>query len=129
MRKKLVIIGLITLVICVSLSGCNEDNNTLNPEENRFVGTWQNTTMWQNKPTGVNLTISFNPNGTYTGRSTAGGSVNGTWDVKDNKLVTNTPRKNNSEIITKFTYAFSNSDRTLTLTNANTGGLQVWTKQ
>jgi ABC-type Fe3+-citrate transport system substrate-binding protein len=48
MKKQLVIIGIIAILITVELSGCstqnnneNQDNNTISPEESKFVGTWK----------------------------------------------------------------------------------------
>ena len=41
MKKQLVIIRIIALLVCVGLSGCNEVSNTIDPEKNKFIGTWK----------------------------------------------------------------------------------------
>ena len=46
MKKQLVIIGIVVLLVCVVLSGCNEDSNTIKPEKNRFIGTWKGTGLF-----------------------------------------------------------------------------------
>ena len=115
MKKQLIIIGITLLLLAVGLSGCNEDGNTVNTEKNKFVGTWQNTTL------GFTTTITLFSNGTckvMTG--------NGTWDLKDGKLVI-TLRVNDKS--TTYTYAFFNNDRTLSLTEDNSVITYIFTKQ
>jgi hypothetical protein len=46
MRNQLVIIGIIAVLVCVGLSGCNQITNTINPEQNRLVGSWMNDLYW-----------------------------------------------------------------------------------
>ena len=41
MKKQLVIIGIVAILVTVGLSGCNQVSNPLNPERNRFTGTWK----------------------------------------------------------------------------------------
>jgi hypothetical protein len=100
MKIQLVILGLVILLVCMVLSGCEQESNTLNPEKSKFVGTWQRTTQFGT------ITIIFFSNGTY-----AYGAIplNGTWDLKDGKLVS-VPSGGVS--ITQD-YTFSNNDNTL----------------
>jgi hypothetical protein len=102
MIKQLVIIGIIILLVSVGLSGCNESSNTINPDKNKFVGTWKT-----NEST--NVTTVFFSDGAYTARG-----INGTWEIKDGLLVIIIP---DWSIQTTYSYAFSNDDRTLTLTD------------
>jgi hypothetical protein len=109
MKKQLVIIGIVALLVCVGLSGCNEIINTVNPEKNKFVGTWKEPTA----------TFVFFSDGTLSM-----GILSGTWEIKDGNLVLNYPP---SSLV--FSYTFSNSDRTLTLTPAGGGTPWVLIKQ
>lgn len=104
MKIQLLTIGIIILFV-VGLSGCNEENNTLNTEKNRFIGTWQNTTM------GFTTTITL-----FSDSTCKINTGNGTWDLKDGKLVITLALTGQP---TEFPYTFSNNDRTLTLTPSN----------
>jgi hypothetical protein len=112
MNKQLVMIGLIVLVVCVSLSGCTQD--TLSLEKNKFVGTWKSSTL------GDLSTLNVYSNGTWTSTLS-----HGTWDVKDGKfiLVDATTGLSN-----KYTYTFSNSDTTLQVTG-QLGVTTIYNKQ
>jgi hypothetical protein len=118
MKKQLVIIGIVAILVCVGLSGCNEVSNTLNPEEKKFVGTWQNTTSYEDL--GVqNYTLIIFSNGTFLDMGTSG-----KWDVKDGKFVREFPAWNATYA---YNYTFSNNDRTLMLIIY--GSYMVYTKQ
>ena len=41
MKKQLVIIGIVALLVTVWLSGCNQVSNRLNPDRDKFLGTWK----------------------------------------------------------------------------------------
>ena len=111
MKKQLVIIGIAVILITVGLSGCNEENNTLNPEKSKFVGTWQNSTS---------MVIDLFSDGTCTYLS-----INGTWDLKDGIL----GFELSTGSIIHYRYKFSNNNRTLTLTNVIHGTTFDLTKQ
>jgi hypothetical protein len=115
MKKQLVIIGIVALLVSVGFSGCNQVSNTINPEKNKFVGIWQNTTL------DLTTTINLFSDGTcsYMG-------LLGTWDVKDGKLVMDFT---DSGFTWTYNYVFSNNDRTLSLTFTAGGLTQVYTKQ
>jgi len=115
MKKQLMIVCIIVILLTVELSGCNENSNTINLEKNKFVGTWQNTTM-------INPMILFS-DGTGSMIST-----NVTWDLKDGDLVIK-PLLDLS-VTWMYNYLFTNNDRTLSLTSAKTNGSTVvWIKQ
>ena len=115
MKKQLVIIGILAILVTIELSGCEDINKNINPEKNKFVGTWQNTTL------DLTTTINLFSDGTcsYIG-------LPGTWDVKDGKLVMDFT---NSGVNWIYNYVFSNNDRTLSLTFTAGGLTQVYTKQ
>ena len=108
MKKQLVIIGFVTLLICIEVSGCS----SLMSDKDKFVGTW--------KSPGGEISVLF-----YDGTLTVAG-VSGTWQVKDNMLViamANLPTQST------YSYAFSNGDKTVTLTDKVTGISTVYSKQ
>jgi len=114
MRKQLVIIGFVLFFVCVSLTGCEQVSNTLNPEENKFIGTWQNTTL------GLTISLSLFSDGTCTYLS-----ISGTWDIKDGKFVMEFA---DSSLSSTYTYRFFDNDRTLSLTSQY-GLTTIYTKQ
>jgi hypothetical protein len=115
MKKQLVILGIVALLVSVEFSGCNQVSNTINPEKNKFVGTWQNTTL------DLTTTINLFSDGTcsYMG-------LPGTWDVRDGKLVMDFT---DSGFTWTYNYVFSNNDRALSLTFTAGGLSQIFTKQ
>ena len=110
MKKQLVILGIIALLVCVGLSGCNEVGNTLNPVRNKFIGTWVS----------GSTTINIVSDGTMTYKGQSG-----TWDLKDNILTFDFL----GVMSISYNYEFSNNDRTLTLTITLTGQRIPYTKQ
>jgi hypothetical protein len=128
MKKKLIIIGIITLLVTIGLSGCNQISNTLNTERNRFFGTWSNSQVHDDGmgPYTIKTTITFLSDGTVSWSSLLTSS--GTWDLKDGKLVMNVQLGDSSNIVIN-NYSFSNNDKTLSLTDVNIGGTTVYTKQ
>jgi hypothetical protein len=118
MKKQLVIIGIVALLVCVGLSGC--ESNPLISDKDKFVGTWQ---------TSGGLTYVFFSNGTSNYDI-----IHGTWEIKDGLLFTtvNGLKVTTIDGVTKnlatHSYVFSNGDRTLTLTGT-TGATMTFTKQ
>jgi len=110
MKKQLIIIGIVALLVCVGLSGCEQLSR-----DNRFVGTWKGNLDYS--------IITFFSDGTFTsGAGLFAGS--GTWEIKDGKLVLNAP---NGAV--SFNFVFSNNDNTLTLTLTGSTVSEVFTKQ
>jgi hypothetical protein len=81
MKKKLVLIVIIALFVCVGLSGCN----SLNAEEKKFVGTWIYSYP-SNMGSNYTFIYHFFSDGMYSFNS-SGTQVDGTFRVKDNKLI------------------------------------------
>jgi hypothetical protein len=115
MKKQLIIIGITLILLVVGLSGCNENNNTLNTEKNKFLGTWKNTTL------GVTTTITLFSDGTCKIMN-----GNGTWDLQDGKFVMTLAVNDESTI---YTYAFSNNYRNLSLTKESEQNAYMFEKQ
>jgi len=112
MKKKLVIIGIAVLLICVGLSGCNEENNHLAGDESKFVGTWRESDYNQ-------LIFYSNGTGLFNNFLT-------TWEIKDGRIILYL-----SDVQGNLTsnYAFSNNDNTLTLFDTGSGDPVIYTKQ
>ncbi|VVB62289.1 Uncharacterised protein [uncultured archaeon] len=116
MKKQLVIIGILALLFIVGLSGCEQNSNTSNPDENKFVGTWQNTTR------NITRTISLSSDG-----SCSFSNFTGTWYLQNGIFIMNFP---DSYLTYRFNYLFSNNNRTLSLSSAVGSSItQVFTKQ
>jgi len=111
MKKLLIIIGIVVLLVCVGLSGCNEDSNTLNSEKNKFVGTWKGNETF---------TYEFFSDGTVNVTNN-----NGYFEIKDETLVLTF----SDGFVETFNYIFSNDDKTLTLTPTGIGQQLVLYKQ
>ena len=122
MKKQLVIIGLVVLLVGVGLSGCstqnnngNHDNNTINPEKMRFIGTWKSTAE------GSNSTLELYSNGTFFATI-----MSGVWDLKNDTFIMELPDYNKSW---EYGYIFSDNNNTLALTLLDNGKTVVYAKQ
>jgi len=119
MKKQLLILGLITLLIIVELSGCTE--NKSKSELDKFLGTWGS----------GNYTYTFYSNGTFV----RGEYISGTYTLVGGKLVLNTTdntpgvHPDNRKFIVTFNYVFSDFDQTLFLTVPETGIGQILSRQ
>lgn len=78
MKKHLIISGIIIILIFVGFSGCSE----LNPssDDSILVGDWTDIE-------GNNEVITFFSDGKWIGNGTMLGGFNGTYEIKDGKLV------------------------------------------
>lgn len=86
MEKQLMMIGIVVLLLTVVLSGCNE--NTSKSDEDRFIGIWIYSIDLNNET--ISLTYDFLANKTFKMTTSSNDevlTVNGTWDIKDNKLL------------------------------------------
>jgi hypothetical protein len=122
MKKQLGILGILAILVCVGLSGCNQISNLFLKEEDKFVGTWHN----QTEVLFGNNTFTFFSDRTLT-FSQGPLSFHGTYEIKDGKLVT----KFQGEIIESavYTYSFSDNNTKLSLTEVGTNTTLVYTKQ
>ena len=124
-KKQFVIIGIVALLVCVGLSGCNQISNVFLTDEDKLVGTWNSDGIWSDIPT----VLVFSSNGTFK-------SIidflefqtisEGKWDMNDGTIT--------MEIVdlipsTTYTYQFSEDYRTLTLTLINGSDSYILKKQ
>jgi hypothetical protein len=104
MKKQLVIIGIIILLVSIGLSGCNEVNNPIKSEKDKFVGTW----LTDENVTGY---IFFSD-----GTGSYANIVSIIWEIKDGKLLVTIPSQ---DFTSTYSYVFLNNDKNLTLTSGN----------
>lgn len=112
MKKQLVIIGIIALLVCVGLSGCNQISNSYTTEKNKFIGTW---TYVVPSGTGSNysFTYYFFSNGTFIFNK-PNLITNGTFDIIDGNLWLTT-NANGTKDYTECSYVFSENNTKLTI--------------
>ncbi len=125
MKKQIIIVGIVVIFLIVVFSGCEENSSNL--DEERMVGTWFGSDIFQNSTR--NITMIFLSNGTYQTVATYNTIKiigNGTWDIVNNELFIDItePRISNS----KSDYTFSNNYNTLTIIDS-TGKSIDFTKQ
>ena len=108
MKKQVIVIAMIIFIICAGLTLVIY--NPFNKEENKFIGTWK----------GTIYSYVFFSDSTFSE-----GASNGTWDIKDGKLVL--ILYENTQVT--YSYAFSNGDRTLALTSISSSFTEILTKQ
>jgi hypothetical protein len=113
MKKQLIIIGIIVILLTVGLSGCNEKNNSVQSDEEKFIGIWIYSFTFE----GITATVTYNffSNKTLKIVGSMGGAeqpMSGTWNIKNNTIVL---ASSGDEIITGE-YSFSNNYKTVTIT-------------
>jgi hypothetical protein len=109
MKKQLIILGIIALLVCVGLSGCTQVSNSINPEKNKFVGTWTYRYTTTGIASNYSITYYFFSDGTCSYQGTGG-----TWDIKDGKLVVDFNENGNPQSFV-YSYLFSENNTKLTL--------------
>jgi Family of unknown function (DUF5640) len=112
-EKRIIILGICALFICIGLSGCDQISNLFLSDEGRIIGTWDAT--WGIMP----VEFVFSTNGTVKSIIDLiefQYSSEGTWEISEGKL---TLEIGDFIPSTKFTYQFSENDKTLTLTTLN----------
>ena len=115
--KHIFALGIIIVLLVVGLCGCNEINNPLSSEENKFVGNWQSGSY--------SLVYFSDGTGSYMDFSMI-------WKLKDRKFVIeigNIPLVDDVSISDVYDYSFSDNDKTLTITSIETGIPEVYIKQ
>ena len=125
MNKNLIIFGIAVLLVCITLSGCNESNNSFKSDEDKITGTWVITDVYENST--LTITYSFLANNTYIVTRTYLDDIlnfNGIWRIVDNKLVVTIEGETQTG-----NYKFSNNDKTLTITDNMSNTTTVLTKQ
>jgi len=125
MKKQLLIMIIIAILITVVFSGCSTQNNnenqfdnTLDPERNRFIGTWQT------NPVDIYWTFDFFSNGTFQRME---GIVDGPYKIKDGKLFLN--YTDEIWLGETFNYSFSNNNTTVTLVQTSSDESVILYKQ
>ena len=110
MKKQLILIGITILVIFLSLSGCNEIENSRESEEEKFIGNW----IEINKEIGTPTHVYFTSNNSFYGGYWPLGD---TWELKDGKILMSLSYEEEAYAI--YYYEFKEDDTFLKLTNLN----------
>jgi len=127
MKKKLTITGIIAILACVGLSGCNEISNLFLSDEDKLVGTWNSVDIWTDVP----KLIIFSLNNTFIVEFKIGtvdfSLTDGIWEMNDGILTMEmvdylTPPKS-------YTYKFSDENKVLTLTDRDSSQSYILRKQ
>jgi hypothetical protein len=125
MNKHLITLGIAVLLICVGLSGCNESNNSFKSDEDRIIGTWVISEIYEGSTRTVTYIFSSDKTYEVIGTYKEGTeSSNGTWKILDYKLVVTIEGRTQTG-----NYKFSNNDKTLTITDNMSNTTTVLTKQ
>ena len=117
-QRKLIILSIGVFLIFTTFSGCNQLSNTLETERNKFIGTWKTSS----EVPSINWTMTLFSDGTCSGAVTGD-----TWALKEGKLVFIATTQDGT-VVGEYYYFFPNNT-TLTLTDVNTGGSKVYSKQ
>jgi hypothetical protein len=119
------LIGVLALLLCVELSGCDQISNVFLTDQKRFLGTWESEEMWLGAPT----VVVFTANSTFT--STIDffdfkTTFEGVWSMTEGILTLEI-----KELVprTNYTYQFSEDSKTLTLTVINGTDSYILRKQ
>jgi len=122
MNKKLLIVAIAVLLICVGLSGCEEQRSA---NKNDFIGTWRVVEMSMGNVSFGVITMTFYTDDTlYTESNYTGlehdfeedvSGVWSNWELKDDRLCM-TPQ--GTEYTTCHGYEFTNGGNSLTMTYA-----------
>ncbi|MBN1860641.1 MAG: hypothetical protein JW840_04180 [Candidatus Thermoplasmatota archaeon] len=123
MKKQLLLIGLASILVSVVLSGCNQVQRTLTPEESKFVGIWVTDEETAQQDLGEQVT--FFSNGTVTFHS----HFSGTYQVDEGNYLIVQITADGIQTQHLFDYEFSENNTTLRLLYQNTGGLYLYTKE
>ena len=112
--NELIILGIVTLLATLSLSGCSE-LNAVNSEKSKLVGSWSGELIAYSSSAisqrvTENKSFSFLANGTFT--QWPGSDTEGIWEINNvDKTITLTTKDTGSTV---FTYEFlGNNDLAL----------------
>ena len=127
MKKKFLLLGILGLLVCVQLSGCDQISNVFLSDEDKLEGTWKGEGIWLDAPT----LITFFSNNTVK-LEVKMGTIDftlseGYWDINDKVLTIEIVELNPPTH--SYTYQFSEDNKKLTLTNVSSSISYVLTKQ
>lgn len=123
MKKHRIIIGFAILLTIVGLSGCNQVEDTGNPEQNKFLGTWITNEEIARQDLG--RTITFFSDGRVIFQS----EYFGTYTITEGNYLIVNLTTNNNQTQHLFDYGFSDNNTTLRLLYQTTGRMYLYTKE
>ena len=123
MKKQLIVVGIIVIFLIVGLSGCN--SNSTKSDEEKLIGIWIYSISLGNETASASYVFLSNKMfkiiTSYNGEVY---TVNGTWNIMDNKLLITL--EGQDTVIND--YIFSNNDTKLKISDSS-GSTVVFTKQ
>lgn len=123
MKKQRIISGSMVLIVLTMLSGCNQIDRVLTPEEHKFVGTWVTDDETAQKDIGK--TLVFTSDGTVR----LDINITGTFEVTPGNYLIINISTDGAQTQNIFDYEFSNNQTTLRLLYKNTGNIYTYTSQ
>ena len=123
MKKQRIISGSMILIVLIILSGCNQIDRVLTPEEHKFVGTWVTDDETAQKDIGE--TLVFSSDGTVR----LDVNVTGTFEVDPGNYLIINISTDGVQTQNVFDYEFSNNQTMLRLLYKNTGNIYTYTSQ
>ncbi len=127
MKKKIYLSGILAILLCVGLSGCNYISDLFLSDDDKLIGTWNNDGSWLEE---VPAVITFFTNGTIKINFQVGGTIGffsqGTWDMQEGILAIEI-----EEVLqlTNYGYQFTEENTILTLTETDTNESYILIKQ
>lgn len=127
---KVLLPGILAILLCVGLSGCNYISDLFLSDDDRLLGSWNTYDLLIENIGEVPAVFTFFTNGSLKIHLQFGGgfdvSSEGTWDMKDGVF--------SMEIedvlsMTSYRYRFTEDNTVLTLTEIDTTDSMVLTKQ
>jgi len=112
-KKILTVVGITILIVCIGLSGCNENMSKKN-DTNKFIGKWEGISYFLNYTT--NVTLTFYNDSTVKQVSEDAHTHWFNFEIDDNCLYLTLQEFPEIDAIC-YNYRFSNNDTILTLSN------------
>jgi len=104
MNKYFIITAIVIILICVGLSGCNNDVSGIQKDSklDKFIGTWS-------ADQGITVVFNYDKTCTFAGMS-------GVWEVINNTISITINYKDGKNMMS-YTYQFFDGETTLVLTD------------
>jgi hypothetical protein len=117
MKKKTLFISILTLLSIIFLCGCNEVETKRNEDEEKMIGTWINSEIYNGTTREITYIFYSNNKGeikiSYVGETFM---TDCEWKIDNNKLLIDVSEPSESRLINDYT--FSNNNNTMALTDS-----------
>ena len=107
MRINIIAIFICILLLIVGLTGCNEQDEQVNLEEDKFIGTWVESKDYEGSIRTITYIFSSDKNVLFKASYKDDEIINtGTWKIDLNKLVINV---NNNQAFIRYSFYDDNN--------------------